>query len=184
MRYLIVLTLLIASVKTMEAKITSRIVGQFQIEDYDCFVLRVELWSDNNTIDPRDDMKIYSYFTVVGNGCNQLPLNGNDQMKLHETENDALSNQFELDKCKLYPNPASDFVELKFENRFLGTDGHGESGIIIYIINNHGNIIKYFQFNTYQDRFLLEINGVPKGMYWIASYIGNQLIASKPFVKI
>jgi hypothetical protein len=52
-----------------------------------------------------------------------------------------------------------------------------------HIVNNQGNIIKHFQFNSKQDRFLLEIDDVPKGIYWIVSYNGNQLIATSPFVK-
>jgi len=76
---------------------------------------------------------------------------------------------------KIYPNPASDYVQVEFPMDFeLGQSAH------IVLVSNSGSIVKQEKTNTLKSK--LNLSGITSGMYYLMIRRGNEIIGSKRII--
>jgi hypothetical protein len=70
--------------------------------------------------------------------------------------------EYEDSVFELYPNPAKDFLNIKFQQPEIFSDA------VITIYDNNGKeILNKEPFNTSSDNYLLNLNGLKKGLYYL-----------------
>ncbi len=77
---------------------------------------------------------------------------------------------------KIFPNPASDYVQVGFPNEFSIND------VTMHLISNEGKTIR--QSNVYSSQQLFSLSGIVSGTYYILIIRRNEIIGSKRIVII
>ncbi|WP_196886430.1 VPS10 domain-containing protein [Aureivirga sp. CE67] len=70
----------------------------------------------------------------------------------------SVENEKQLDKLKIYPNPASDKINLKWTE---------DTEVSIRVIDQRGRIVKYIKNVNLVDKYEVDISNLDKGMYFI-----------------
>ncbi len=76
---------------------------------------------------------------------------------------------------KIYPNPASDYVQVEFPADFdIGQNVYG------VLVSNTGSISRQEKINASQSQ--LDLSGITSGVYYLMIRRGNEIIGSKRIV--
>jgi hypothetical protein len=76
---------------------------------------------------------------------------------------------------KVYPNPASDYVQVEFPSDF---DTGQETYAVL--VSNWGGIVRQEKINAHNTQ--LNLSGVTSGMYYLMIRRGNEIIGSKRII--
>ena len=81
------------------------------------------------------------------------------------------------DYFQLFPNPACNYVIVYFNTIELKTNGK----LLMHDIN--GKILETIVLNNHQNQLILNLGGIPNGMYVISLYVNGKLIESEKLTK-
>ena len=131
--------------------------------------------------------------TQVYDGCRNVVINGlqSTQTSIKENENFADGNNVEeTDKWSLYPNPASNYVKVKYnlsESSYKKHQNVSVSLVNIYggttVITDAHKIYSSTLTGT-KGELLVNLSNIPKGMYWLMVMGENdEVLTTKKLIK-
>lgn len=165
------------------AAIFSKILGTVQVENSDCYLIKVGVFSDMDTVDPTDDIFLFSYTTVVGRDCDGL-FEGNLVSDENQLSNPINSQkEMSVSEITLFPNPSADYIRIQY---YSSRDIYNQTPInlSVLIYDHTGQIIDNHQHSVRENEVIeTDIRHLVPGNYIVQIKDGTDVL-NKLFIKL